>query len=272
MNRSASFKRARRNGPRTTGPLSLEYPLRGWKDIFWRTYEQFNEDRLLAVAGGVVFFVLLALFPGISAFVSLYGLFADRATLADHLGIIATVAPAEAFSIIHDQIERVMNTSNDSLGFTFLVSFGLALWSANAGVKAVMDALNVAYEEKEQRSFIRLNLESLLFTLRLPRWAAASPSPVSYRCRRFRFSRAQLLHRGYYFLLAMAGAAAAAGDLPQHALPFRAVRRHAKWTWLTPGSVVAAILWLAGLVSCRCISRISPITMPSMARSALRLA
>ena len=50
------------------------FPWRGWKDILWRVYAQMNDDRLLAVAGGVVFYALLALFPAITAFVSLYGL------------------------------------------------------------------------------------------------------------------------------------------------------------------------------------------------------
>src|SRR5687767_208686 len=159
------LERAAEKGRGRRAYFPWQIPWRGWRDILWRTYLQFNEDRLLAVAGGVVFFVLLALFPGISAFVSLYGLFADRATLADHLGLIATVAPTEAFDIIRGQIERVMKTSNDNLGLAFLISFGLALWSANAGMTAVMDALNVAYEEKEERSFVRFYLEALLFTL-----------------------------------------------------------------------------------------------------------
>jgi membrane protein len=56
-------------------------PWRGWKDILWRVYQKMNDDRLLAVAGGVVFYALLALFPAITAFVSLYGLVADASTI-----------------------------------------------------------------------------------------------------------------------------------------------------------------------------------------------
>src|SRR5688572_29987714 len=65
-----------------------EIPQRGWKDIFWRTYAQVWEDRLLAVAAGVAFFGLLAMFPAITAFVSLYGLFAKATSISDHLSFI----------------------------------------------------------------------------------------------------------------------------------------------------------------------------------------
>ena len=57
-------------------------PWRGWKDILWRAYEKMNDNRLLAVAAGVVFYALLALFPAVTAFVSLYGLVADASTAA----------------------------------------------------------------------------------------------------------------------------------------------------------------------------------------------
>src|SRR5664279_164947 len=78
-------------------------PARGWKDILWRTYEQLNEDRLLAVAAGVVFYGLLALFPTITALVSSYALLADPKTVKDHMAFLSSFLPEETFSIIQDQ-------------------------------------------------------------------------------------------------------------------------------------------------------------------------
>jgi membrane protein len=69
-------------------------PGKGWKDILWRTYDQINEDRLLAVAAGVVFYGLLALFPAITALVSSYALFADTKTVNDHISFLSQVPPA----------------------------------------------------------------------------------------------------------------------------------------------------------------------------------
>jgi membrane protein len=129
------------------------------------TYQQMGEDRLLAVAAGVVFYALLALFPALTALVSLYGLFAKAATINDHLSMAAGILPGGAVDIIREQITRLVSKGDAKLGFGFIIGLGIALWSANAGMKAIMDALNVVYEEKEKRSFIKLNLVSLAFTL-----------------------------------------------------------------------------------------------------------
>jgi membrane protein len=221
-------------------------PWRGWKDILWRTYLQFNEDRLLAVSAGVVFFVLLALFPGISAFVSLYGLFADRATLVEHLGLIASIAPGEAYEIISERIKGIVNKGNDQLGLTFLVSVGLALWSANAGVKAVMDALNVAYEETEQRSFLKLNMESLLFTFGCIVGLFLAISAVVALPLIFDMLGLSSHMETIIFYLRWPALLLLLVTFLSTLYRFGPSRRHAKWTWLTAGSLVATFLWLIG--------------------------
>ena len=137
----------------------------GWKDILWRTYRQIGDNRLLALAAGVVFYSLLALFPAIAAFVSLYGLFAKASSISDQLSLVAGVFPNDAIEIVRDQIARLIAKGDAKLSVNFITAFCIALWSANAGTKAIIDALNVIYEEKEKRGFIKLNLTSLGFTL-----------------------------------------------------------------------------------------------------------
>src|ERR1044072_264968 len=88
----------------------FEIPLSGWKDIAWRTYEEIGNDRLLAVAAGVVFYGLLALFPAITALVSSYALFAEAATIGKHLAFAAALMPAGAFGIVEEQIDRITQT------------------------------------------------------------------------------------------------------------------------------------------------------------------
>src|SRR6202000_80445 len=85
-------------------------------------------------------------------------------TISANLQNLALMLPDGSFQIVQDQIGRVLAKGNTALGATFLFGLALALWSANAGVKAVIDALNVVYEEREKRSFVRLNLLSLAFT------------------------------------------------------------------------------------------------------------
>jgi membrane protein len=142
-----------------------QIPLRGWKDILWRTYERIGEDRLLAVAAGVVFYGLLAIFPAVTARVSLYGLFAKASTINEHLSAVSGLLPESAMSIVHDQVNQLAAKGDAKLGFGFLIGLAIALWSANSGMKAILDALNVVYEEKEKRGFIKLTLISLCFTL-----------------------------------------------------------------------------------------------------------
>jgi membrane protein len=142
----------------------FQIPWAGWKDILWRTYVRTDEDRLLATAAGVVFFGLLAVFPAITALVSCYGLFANPSTIGANLQTLTLMLPEGSFQIVQDQIARVLDKGHTALGATFLFGLGFAIWSANAGVKAVIDALNVVYEEREKRSFVRLNLLSLSFT------------------------------------------------------------------------------------------------------------
>jgi membrane protein len=113
-----------------------EVPIKGWKDILWRVYHQISEDRVLSVAAGVTFYALLALFPGITAFVSLYGLFADAGTVSDHLAQLSGVLPAGALDIIGEQVRRGASKPAGSLGFAFFTGLAIALWSSNAGMKA----------------------------------------------------------------------------------------------------------------------------------------
>ncbi|WP_445492636.1 YihY/virulence factor BrkB family protein [Rhodopseudomonas sp. RCAM05734] len=224
----------------------LQIPAAGWKDILWRTYDRTNEDRLLAIAAGVVFFGLLAVFPAITALVSCYGLFANPATIADNLQTLAYMLPDGSFQIVQDQIARVLGNGQTSLGLTFLFGLALALWSANAGVKAVIDALNVVYGEREKRSFIQLNLLSLAFTtgaiaalllmvgavvalpLTLDRIGLAYDSKIIISLARWPVLLVLLL--------------LALGILYR----FGPSRPGARWQWLGVGTVVAALLWIAG--------------------------
>ena len=119
-------KRAWEAGRGRDADTPWQIPLRGWKDILWRTYQQIGEDRLLAVAAGVVFYGLLALFPAITAVVSLYGLFANASTINDQLASLSGILPGSAIDIVHEQIARLTAKSGTKLGFGFVFGLGLA--------------------------------------------------------------------------------------------------------------------------------------------------
>jgi membrane protein len=230
--------------PRKVNWTSL--PWAGWKHILWRVYERANDDRLLATAAGVVFFGLLAIFPAVTALVSSYGLFTDPGTISDNLQALALMLPEGSFQIVQDQIARVLAKGNAALGGTFLFGLALALWSANAGVKAIIDALNVAYEVRETRSFLKLNLLSLAFTTGgivalLLMVGAVVAFPLLFDHLGLPPEIASIVSLARWPLLIVVLLVALSllyrfGPSP----------RTARWEWLGAGTLAAALLWIAG--------------------------
>jgi membrane protein len=223
-----------------------EIPARGWKDVMWRTYEQIAEDRLLAVAAGVVFYGLLALFPAITALVSSYALFADPKTISDHLSFVADTLPAGTFTIVQEQVKRVLSKGETKLGLAFGFSLLLAIWSANGGMKAIIDALNVVYDEKETRGFLKLNAISLAFTLGgliaiLTAIGLVVAAPIAMSFVGLGQVGDLLLRYGRWpalALMVLLGLAVLYRFAPN--------RRSPKWKWVSVGSVLAAGAWLLG--------------------------
>jgi membrane protein len=142
-----------------------EIPAQGWKDILLRVYRGISEDRILLVAAGVTFYLLLSIFPGIAALFSIYGLFANPADIAGHLDALANVAPGGALDILRDEMTRLASKGGTTLGIGFLVSLAVSLWTTNSGVSAIFDALNIVYEEKETRGTLKFYITTLTFTL-----------------------------------------------------------------------------------------------------------
>jgi membrane protein len=167
---AGSFARTEIEGARSAGrhgraaTTPSEIPAAGWKDILLRVYEGISDDRILANAAAVTFYALLALFPAVAALVSIYGLFADSSRIATQLDSISGMVPGGAIEVIRDQLTRLTAQPRATLGVSFLASLIVSLWSANGGIKALFDALNVVYEEKEKRGLVALNAVSLSFT------------------------------------------------------------------------------------------------------------
>ncbi|MGC2077471.1 MAG: YihY/virulence factor BrkB family protein, partial [Xanthobacteraceae bacterium] len=220
-----------------------QIPWKGWKDILWRTYQQTSEDRLLAVAAGVVFYGLLAVFPAVTALVSLYGLFASPAAIGEHLSLAAGILPQSSIDILRDHINQLMAGSGAKLGLGFVFGLAVALWSANAGVKAIIDALNVVYDEQEKRGFIKLTLVSLAFTLAAIGSALLALGAVVVFPVMLKYiglpDAADLLMRiarwPLLLILILIGLAVLYRYAPS--------RRQPRWHWISVGSLFAAVAW-----------------------------
>jgi len=233
----------RGRGRRARAPSQI--PWRGWKDVFVRTYREIQDDRLLALAAGVAFYSLVSLFPAIAAGVSSYALFANVGTINKHLSIASDIVPAGSLDLLGEEISRIAAKSDGKLTFGFLLGLGIALWSANAGMKAIFDALNIIYDEEEKRGIVWLNVVSLFFTVCaiaavglaislvvvFPLFLAAF-GPTSLDLPIVRYLRWPVM-----FALMILGLSVLYRYGPS--------RRLAKWRWLSVGSVFAAIAWLA---------------------------
>jgi membrane protein len=141
-----------------------EIPARGWKDILMRVYKNVSRHRVMALAAGMTYYSILAIFPAIGAIVALYGLFSDPSTIATHLDQLGGFLPGGAIDVARDQLSRVSSKGSQSLGWTFLIGLAISLWSANAAMKSLFDTLNIVYGEQEKREFLKLNAVSLGFT------------------------------------------------------------------------------------------------------------
>jgi len=229
--------------PSEAGIFHMRWPW--WRAVLLETYEAMSKDRLLAVAAGVVFYALLAIFPTITAFVSFYGLFANAGAVQDHLSVLANFLPSGALTILQEQIERIASKpSGLSLGFA--VGFLIALWSANAGVKAMMDALNVIVGQDERRGFLRLNLLSLSLTLgAIAFLLLAVGAVVAFPLVMSAFGWKDVLDTATWLVRWPLLFALLTGTLMvfYRVGPSREISP--RW-WLSPGAVIAALLWLAG--------------------------
>src|SRR3981081_2791345 len=107
----------------------VQIPPAGWRDILVRVFHGIWEDRITTIAGGVTFFVLLAIFPGLAGLISLYGLFADSGTIAQHLDGLAGIMPAGGLQILRDELQQLTSQPPQKLGLATAGSLVISLWS-----------------------------------------------------------------------------------------------------------------------------------------------
>ncbi len=142
-----------------------DIPWRGWFDVVWRVYLQLSHDHVMLVAAGATYYFLLALFPGLAAFVALYGIVADPATVIQHIDLLTGFAPTGGIDLIRDQLTALARQSDNTLSYAFFTGLAVSIWSVNNAIKALFEAMNIAFNEREKRSFLVVNLLSLGFSL-----------------------------------------------------------------------------------------------------------
>jgi len=229
-------------GQHATDPRHI--PWRGWKQVIRRTYLELISDRISLVAAGCAFYATLALFPAITMLISVYGLVFDPVTVEPQLQVIHEFLPPAAFTLIAERVHTLVSQGKATLGVNVLISTTIALWSSATGTKSLLSALNMAYEEQERRSFLRFQATGLIMTLcgilgAILALAILVFLPVAVEFVGLdAYSKAVL--RAASFMLLITFVIVSLSLLYY----FGPSRRSARWNWITPGSLIATLIWL----------------------------
>lgn len=221
-----------------------EIPRSGWWSVLKRVFGNVGEDNVSLVAAGVAFYALLALFPGLAALVSLFGLVADPQQVETQLQAVSDVLPDAVWQIINNQLTTVAGASSDSLTLAAVISLLIALFGATRGTRAAMIAMNIAYNEEERRGFIGFNLAAIGLTLLFVLMAILALLAVIVIPAVLGFLGvggflAWLISIARWVVLA--GAVILALAVLYRLGPSR---RGARWVWLSWGATLAAVSWL----------------------------
>ena len=220
-----------------------------WWKVLKRTWAEAADDNIGLIAAGTAFYGFAAIVPLLASVVLIYGLVADTATVVANIRALFNVLPADAARVIGDQLATVVGTSEGKKGFGLVIALAIALYGGTKGAASIVTALNIAYEERETRGFIVLNLLAFGITggaVVLALLAALSMAAFALldglipNAPDILLTAIRLVS---YVVLAALGVSAAAC-----LYRFGPNRQKAKWAWLTPGSLAATAIWLAATV------------------------
>jgi membrane protein len=222
----------------------LDIPRRGWKDVAIRVKREIRRDRVSSVAAGVAFFGMLSLFPALIAVVSCYGLIADPADVERQIRALAAVLPGPAQEVIGSRLRELSETSRDTLSIGLVISVVVALGTASSGTTAMIEAVNVAYDEPERRGFFRLRALALAMALAVIVFGIVALFVITALPIAFEWAGlgglgrtiATLLRWPLLALVAVIGLGALYRYAPN--------RDRARWRWVSPGAVIATLLWI----------------------------
>ncbi len=216
--------------------------------MIWRAWGEVGDANLFLVAGGVTYAVLLALFPGLAALIALYGLVLDPSQIEQQVAALSGVLPEQTRQLLVDELHKLAAASNSMLGLSAIVGLLIAIWSASRGMSGTITALNIAYEEKEGRGFIKLNLVAVALTLifmvgGLLVIALIAGAPAAVELVSAAAANKWLvlvLEWPLLIIVVMVGLAVLYRYAPDRAKP--------QWRWVSPGAIVATTLWVVASV------------------------
>ena len=223
-----------------------QIPKKGWKDIALRVKDRLTKDHVSIVSAGIAFYFFLAIFPAISAALSIFGLLMEPAEVEQQIEQLANFLPEQAHQMISNVLKKQSEKSGSSLGWSLVLSILFSLWSANKGSKAVFEGVNITYNVKVKRDFFKLTAVTLLFTIvGIIIGFIAIAMVVAYPALIDKIGLPSALETIIQFLrwpilalIVMFALAAVYKVAPN--------RKSPKFKWTSWGAIIATALWLAG--------------------------
>lgn len=242
-------KAADRPGASADKPSDIPAP--GWKDIAKRTWKESNDDNISLIAAGVAFYAFLAFVPLLAAMVLTYGLVAEPSSVVSHMQALTNAMPAEAAGIIGEQLQSVVQTAGSKKGIGLAIAIALSLYGAMKGATSIMTAANIAWDVEETRSFVKKSLLALAFTVGavLALLLAMAAISVLGFIEHLLPTASPFIHSLLKILFWIPAAAAVSFGI---AIIYRYApnrRPTPPWRWISPGSVIATVVWLAATVA-----------------------
>lgn len=240
-------RHAEGRGRQATRPRDI--PGSGWRDVLVRIKQGLSDDHVGIVSAGVAFYALLALFPGLAALVSIYGLITDPGQVQQQLSALSSLLPQDAYALVQQQLKKVASQAGGTLTAGAVGGLLITLWSATKGVKGLIDALNIVYDEEEGRGFIKLNALALLLTLGAILLGAITLILIAALPALLGNLGLSELARNLVSLVRWPVLVVVVMVALAVIYRFGPSRDKAQWQWVTWGAVLATLLWLIGSVA-----------------------
>jgi membrane protein len=226
-----------------------DIPARGWWDVVRRSWQEISDNSMFLIAGGVTYSILLALFPALAALVSIYGLVLDAGQIEHQVDALGSVLPEQSRQMLASELHQLASSSNSALSFSAVLALLLALWTASRGMSGLMTALDIAYEQKESRSFFRFNLMALVLTIGgivggIIALALVAVLPAAVEFIGLGATTKWILlivEWPLLMVLVTVGLAMLYRYGPD--------RREPQWRWTSPGAITATVLWIVASIA-----------------------
>jgi membrane protein len=208
-----------------------------------------SDNNIFLISGGVTYSILLALFPALAALVSIYGLLLDPGQIEQQVNAFGGVLPDQSRQMLTQELHQLASSSNGALSFGAVIALLFGLWTASRGMSGLISALDIAYEQKERRSFFRFNLVALVLTVGAIIGGTIAIALIGVLPAAVQFiglgSTTKwillILEWPLLIVLMMAGLAVLYRYGPD--------RREPQWRWASPGAITATVLWIVASIA-----------------------